>query len=223
MRRYLRAGTFPEMGQRRRYSRRLGPYETYLQQRWDEGCHNAAQLYREIQAKGYIGSQSLLRPWAARRRQQDPPSSPVAEAEPQPQAPPPHPWSSRRAVWLLLKDPTALEPEEDSALERMLAASHDVRRAYHFGQAFARIVRQGIARALDPWLTAINQYNVVGLGSFAQSLAQDKAAVLAALTLPWSNGQVEGQVNRLKLLKRQMYGRANFDLLRIRVLHYGGP
>jgi len=223
VRRYLRAGTFPEMGQRRRYSRRLGPYEAYLQQRWSEGCHNAAQLYREIRAQGYVGSQSLLRPWAARRRRQDPPAISAAEGEPQPQAAPSRPWSARRAVWLLVKDPAALEPEEGCTLERMLAASDDVRRAYCFGQAFARIVRQGIARALEPWLTAIHQYNVVGLGSFAQSLQQDKAAVLAALTLPWSNGQVEGQVNRLKLLKRQMYGRAGFDLLRIRVLHYGGP
>ena len=70
---------------------------------------------------------------------------------------------------------------------------------------------------------AVTENQISELSSLAQSIGQDKAAVVAALSLPWSNGQVEGQVNRLKLIKRQMYGRAKFDLLRLRVLAYSGP
>jgi transposase len=223
IRRYLTAGEFPERSQRDKQSRRLGRYEAYLRQRWAEGCRNGSQLYREIQEKGYTGSRSTLGRWVAQQRRQEPQNASPTEAAAPLQAPIPRPWSARRAAWLLAKDPGKLEGEEEAALERILAASHDVRRAYHFGQAFAQMIRQRIDRALEPWLTAVAKYKVVGLEGFAQSLEQDKAAVLAALTLPWSNGQVEGQVNRLKLIKRQMYGRAKFDLLRARVLHRGGP
>lgn len=223
VRRYLAAGEFPERSQRDQQSRRLGRYEAYLRQRWAEGCRNGSQLYREIQAKGYTGSRSTLGRWVAQQRRQAPSNaSPTAAAAPRP-APSPRPWSARRAAWVLVKDPVKLEGEEEAALERILAASDDVRRAYIFGQAFAQMIRQRIDRALEPWLTAVAKYKVVGLEGFAQGLEQDKAAVLAALRLPWSNGQVEGQVNRLKLIKRQMYGRAKFDLLRARVLHRGGP
>jgi len=105
----------------------------------------------------------------------------------------------------------------------MLAASSTVQRAYNFGQAFLRIVRQRLSRALEPWLRAAVEHNIPELNGFARSLEQDKGAVLAALTLSWSNGQVEGQVNRLKLIKRQMYGRAQLDLLRLRALAPSGP
>jgi transposase len=85
------------------------------------------------------------------------------------------------------------------------------------------MVRYRFSRSLDPWLKAVTGNQIPELSSLAQSIGQDKAAVLAALSLPWSNGQVEGQVNRLKLIKRQMYGRAKFDLLRARVLFGSEP
>jgi transposase len=119
---------------------------------------------------------------------------------------------------LLLADPPALSPVKQTALAQILQTSADVARTYNFAQAFLRIVRQRLSKALDPWLAAVITYRVPGLYHFACGLKKDLAAVRAALTLPWSNGQVEGQVNRLKLIKRQMYGRANFDLLRLRVL-----
>ena len=80
------------------------------------------------------------------------------------------------------------------------------------------MVRQHTAAHLDNWLTACIQTQVQNLKTFAVGLHQDYVAVHAALAKPWSNGQTEGQVNRLKLIKRQMYGRANFDLLRLRLL-----
>jgi transposase len=119
---------------------------------------------------------------------------------------------------LLLKTPTQLRPEQQAALKRMLQASPAIQRAYNFGQAFRRIVCSRLDKTLEPWLQALAHSDLSPLRYFAASLARDKTAVLAALSLPWSNGQTEGQINRLKFLKRQMYGRAKFDLLRLRVL-----
>ena len=100
----------------------------------------------------------------------------------------------------------------------MLEANPMIVRAYNLGQAFGRIVRQRYSKALDAWLQGAKESGIAELRSLATSLKRDKAAVAAALSLPWSNGQVEGQINRLKLIKRQMYGRAKFELLRRRVL-----
>jgi transposase len=133
------------------------------------------------------------------------------------------PWSARYAVWLFLKPPETLPPKKKAALERMLATSPVLRCAYNFAQAFTRIVRDRLSKALTPWLNAVIENKVPELRDMARSIRKDKNAVLAALTLPWSNGQVEGQVNRLKLIKHQMYGRAKFDLLRLRVLTRSGP
>lgn len=215
--RYLQADGFPEMAQRRKRASLLDPYMAHLQQRWQAGCHNGCQLYREIQDQGYTGSRSLLSRWIAQMRKQAPTllsTTALATVA----TPAKRPWAARCAVWLLLKDPLCLSSEHKEALERMLAASPIVRQAYHFGQAFLRIVRERFSKSLEPWLTAVQLYRIPELISLARGLTRDKTAVLAALTLPWSNGQTEGQVNRLKLIKRQMYGRAKFDLLRARVL-----
>ena len=80
------------------------------------------------------------------------------------------------------------------------------------------MVRERQPEALFPWLEDATSSGIDALKQFAKGIKQDLAAVTNALSLPWSNGQTEGQVNRLKLIKRQMYGRANFDLLRRRVL-----
>lgn len=217
--RYLRAESFPEMAQRRTATSILDPYREYLQKRWTEGCHNGAQLYREIQQRGYLGSYARLRQWTASQRKMLRTTETATETETP--APPPvvkRPWSTRCAVWLLLKPSADLSTAQAAALERMLQVSAPVRQVYAFAQAFQRIVRQRLSRALEPWLTAVKTYQVLELAKLARSFEKDKAAIHAALTQPWSNGQTEGQVNRLKLIKRQMYGRAKFDLLRARVL-----
>ena len=127
-------------------------------------------------------------------------------------------WSARRTVWLLLKEPEELTSQKSDALDRVLKANPIIIRAYNLAQPFGRIVRQQYSKALEAWLKAATESEVAELRSFARNLKKDQAAVAAALSLPWSNGQVEGQINRLKLIKRQMYGRARFDLLRRRVL-----
>lgn len=152
-------------------------------------------------------------------RKQDPYSKTRREKAPRKSKPQTcRPWSARYAVWLLLGDPKEISADKKATLERMLAVSPEVRTAYLFGQVFLRIVRKRLSKALAPWIAAVIENDIPELSDFAQSLGRDKQAVLAALDLSWSNGQVEGQVNRLKLIKRQMYGRAKFDLLQARVL-----
>jgi transposase len=220
VRRYLEADTFPEMAQRQKQASLLDQYLPYLKQRWTEGCHNGSQLYREIHKQGYAGSKSLVGHWAAAQRQRDPKSARPTKTTSRKKRKPPvqRPWSARYAVWLMLKEPEQLAADKKAALARMLETSVEVARAYNFGQAFLRIVRQRLWKALDPWLEAVTNSGLSPLQSLAASLQRDKAAVLAGLSLPWSNGQTEGHVNRLKLIKRQMYGRAKFELLRRRVL-----
>ena len=93
-----------------------------------------------------------------------------------------------------------------------------VTEAYDLGQRFTYMVRERQSESLLPWLEDVAESRISALTGFAKGVKQDLAAVINALSLPWSNGQTEGQVNRLKLITRQMYGRSNFDLLRRRVL-----
>jgi transposase len=90
---------------------------------------------------------------------------------------------------------------------------------YPLAQRFMTMIRERQSTAFDPWLAAAETCPVRELRQFAKGLRRDYAAVKAALTLPWSTSPMEAQVNRLKLVKKMMYGRANFDLLRLRVLH----
>ncbi len=122
---------------------------------------------------------------------------------------------------LAVGDPTDLTDEDKQALERMKEADAKVAEAYVLGQRFSDMIRERQSEALLPWLEDAGKSGIGALTGFARGIKQDLAAVTNALSLPWSNGQTEGQVNRLKLIKRQMYGRANFDLLRRRVI--GGP
>lgn len=210
VRRYLKLGHLPEITRQRRPGL-LKPFLDYLQARWQVGCHNGAQLYREIKQLGYTGGRTTVADWiAVQRKQLSPQQRTTAQRK--------RPWSARAVSWLLVKAPEKLEPEEKMILQRVLQANVSVQRAYHFGQAFLRLVRQQFDKALTPWLTAALDSGISELRQFSKGLVQDQPAVQAALSLPWSSGQVEGQVNRLKLIKRQMYGRAKFDLLKLRFL-----
>jgi transposase len=127
--------------------------------------------------------------------------------------------SGRRVSWLLLTEETDLEPTERSFRDRLLERSAPLRSAAALARKFRGLVRQRRAEGWDEWLArAMAPTGVPEIRSFAEGLQRDEGAVRAALQQEWSNGQVEGQVNRLKLVKRQMFGRANFDLLRQRVL-----
>jgi transposase len=126
--------------------------------------------------------------------------------------------SARRLVWLLLKGESELGSDEQQ-LRSLLLQEPIVATGHALAQRFLEMVRQRNEATLDSWLKDCLTSGIREMANFASGLQQDEAAVRAALSLPWSTGQVEGQITRLKLVKRQMYRRATFDLLRQRVLH----
>jgi transposase len=144
-----------------------------------------------------------------------------ADPAPTETRPAPRPTSPRQAAWLMTQFSDDLQPHDGEALHRLLAADPAVDATYTLAQQFRRLVRDRDAGGLGHWLDRARASGIQELRGFADHLQHDRPAVDAALTLPWSNGQTEGQITRLKLLKRQMYGRANLDLLRLRVLYRG--
>jgi transposase len=221
VRRFLRAETFPERAPRAPRPGILTPYEPYLRQRWSAGCQNAHLLFQEIQAKGFPGSASYVRHVLARWRPE--PSKPGRKGKNPTRSPtvPPtiRPLSPRQASWLLVRPPPDLDAEEQTYLEQLCRLAPDIAAVYHLAQEFRRMVRERDHAALEGWLVAAEQTEAPEVIGFAAGIRRDRAAVDAALTTQWNNAQCEGQINRLKVLKRQMYGRAKFDLLRKRVLH----
>lgn len=150
-------------------------------------------------------------------------SPPSAASLAVPAAPTSPARTPRQAMWLLARAPEALNDEDNADRDRLCEVCPDVAQAYPLVQTFQTMVRTRQAEQLDSWLEQAQASGVRELRRFALGLRQDYAAVRAALDYEWSQGQVEGQVNRLKQLKRQMYGRAKFDLLRLRVLHCPRP
>ena len=120
---------------------------------------------------------------------------------------------------MLVSRKDRLPEEERDYLGRLCDQEPTIALAYDVAQEFADMARKGTGQRFDAWLTRATTSGISELDRFARGLTDDRAAVEAGLTLEWSNGQAEGQVNKLKLLKRSMYGRANFDLLRLRLLH----
>ena len=144
---------------------------------------------------------------------------PLARAQQPAPRPPVRPLSSRQVAWLLVRRSDELKPEDKQLLTALCGSSEPIATAHQLTQAFYRLVRQRKVDELDPWLASAQQADIPELRRFAEGLVQDYDAVKAALTEHWSNGPVEGQVNRLKLVKRQMFGRGKLDLLRQRLLH----
>ncbi len=217
--RSVRAGIFPERAPTGKRQSKLAPYLPYLRKRWEQGCHNGSQLARELETQGYRGSASLVRrlmgDWRARLPG---PAERVRGKKRQAAPPVKRRLSPRQASWLFVTDQQQLTADQRALIERICRTHTDLQDLYRLGLDFVQMVKQRQVRQLDGWLTRASQSSSVELRGFASSIKQDYAAVKAALSLPWSQGQVEGQITRLKCLKRQMYGRARFELLRSRVL-----
>ncbi len=207
----------PERRQKRH--RAFDPYAAYVTERWEQGCHNALQLWREITRQGFKGGcSSVYRHVAALRD----PSMPVRGKAERSQVVPDGPLQhlhAREAVWLFIRDPATLDEAEQAELTSIRQVSPTADQVYQVAQMFLRMLRQREGKRLDAWLAQARASQIPELHRFARSIERDKTAVLAGLTLSYSNGAVEGKVNKLKLLKRLMYGRASFALLRQRVLH----
>jgi transposase len=126
--------------------------------------------------------------------------------------------SPGQASWLFVIDKTQLTPEQQQQISQISEKSAELARAYQLCQDFAEMLRERKAEDLKQWLSCVRTSQIPEFQGLAKSIRQDYSAVYAACSQPWSQGQVEGSVNRLKCIKRQLYGRANFDLLRRRVL-----
>ena len=195
-------------------TRMLEPYEPYLKARWAEGCKNGKQLYREIVAHGFPGSRTPVAAFVAQLRREE------SEAKPQSLPTAGEPLTPRKASRLVLRKPERLTDADCIALTRLQDVHSDVGTTLAFTERFAGIVRDRRGAAeLEAWLVDAEASEVREIRQFAHKARQDEAAVLAGCTLKWSNGQTEGKITKLKVIKRQMYGRAKFDLLRQRALH----
>ena len=226
VRRYLRAGAFPERSAPPARPTMLAPYEAYLRARWMEGCHNAHQLWREIRSHGYAGQAANVRRYLARWRPAKGRPGPTVRQDQTDHAPSTPPLrqptpvpSPRQARWLLLHAAETLNSNERAYRTVLLDAEPVVREVQQLVADFGALVRTRDAPGLIAWLARADASSVPEVRSFATGLRRDRAAVDAALSSPWSNAQTEGQINRLKVLKRQMYGRAKLDLLEKRFLY----
>ncbi|WP_280255442.1 ISL3 family transposase [Nocardia wallacei] len=210
VRRFARAATVEELlvntGTGRRPSL-LEEFKPYLHRRWNEGCTNATQLFREIQDLGYRGSAKIVLNYLHSFRTAGHPPRPV-----------PKPPSVRRAVTWIMSDPAGLDPEDRQRLDAILAAGPELARLAGHVRAFATMMKQLRGRELERWMTAVEADDLPALHSFVRGLRRDFDAVTAGFTMPWNSGPVEGHVNRIKTIKRRMFGRAKPDLLRKRIL-----
>jgi transposase len=187
----------------------------YIEQRWQEGVTNRKELFRELVSQGFTGCYLTLyhytnefigKTFTPRQVQQ-----PIKAKH----------YTLLENLQLFSKKSDTLDDDEVRHLTHLTATFPEAKACYDFVQRFHKLickVEKHPEAVLDKWVKEVKQSTVIELQRFANGLEQDKAAVVAALTLPWSNGQTEGQVNKLKLIKRQMYGRGKFDLLRRRVL-----
>ncbi len=208
---WLKGGTFPEAKKRRKRPSSFDAFAPYVLKRWQEGERTGLTLWREIKNQGYSGTERSVYRYLETLKQAEVKASLN-----------PHrlqKFSANTTVWLFVRDPDTLDEVEREDLATFCQVSPTLKRAYDLVQDFLLMVHKREGYRLDAWLKQVEGSDLGELQQFAAGVERDKAAVKAGLTWPINNGQVEGQVTKLKLIKRQMYGRASFPLLRQRVLH----
>lgn len=207
VKRYVKATRVPLYAARRPRSRKIDRFVDYMRQRWDDGCHNARQLYDELVSRGYAGAASTVRHLVSAWRKQ---SGTKQGCAPVPR------WRDLR--WLILFPPERLSTEQQERLTALLDLNPPLKLAHHLTQWFRRMLRERRADEFDRWLQAAAGSALPPFRRLARTMSEDRAALLAGIRLPWSTGPVEGHIHRVKLLKRLGYGRASLALLRARVL-----
>lgn len=213
VRRWLRRGEFPERKPPHRRPAKVNAFAGYLEQRWKEGCHNATKLYDEIRERGYKGKRSMVARFVGCWRATGKPTTYKA----------PEKISPKHAAILVTRAADQINEEQQRLLDRISAQCPDVLALRQIALAFRAALTAGESDKLRRWIEGTKRCQFGPLVRFAYGLQKDLLAVCAAVDTSWSTGQVEGQINRLKTIKRQMYGRAGFDLLRARVLPYLPP
>jgi len=203
----------------------LDPYKPYLLARWNAGDWTGTQLWQEIQQQGDRGKRTTVLRYMGRRRQ----AAGVAPRTRPPQLTAPAADSSvgaltpRQATWLVFRHPEKSTDSDASLLRRLGPLAAAMAEAMAVGQAFAALRRRRWAERLQEWLTPAAQSSLRPCQRLAKSSRRDVAASKAGLTLPWSTGPVEGHINRLQPVKRQMFGRAKLALLASRFLALPPP
>ena len=228
---FLVSESFPERSRPPYQGSILDPYKPYILNRWKAGCWNGSQLYSEVKELGYTGSEALFRLFISSVRKHHQATGTSAKLELSadgakvsgPVDPASKPCIKRRlsparASWLYVSQSVKLDEKQRQQVAHIRAAHGDLDLAYDLTQAFVSMLAERQDTALDDWLTQAEHSGIKELKSFAHGIRRDYAAVRATFTSEWSNGPVEAQVNCLKLQKRLMFGRANFDLLRLHVL-----
>lgn len=211
IRQFVGAQQFPERAVRRPSPTKLSAFAAYLQERWTEGCRDGRKLLAELRERGYTGSQSSFYEVLASFR--------VSEKGPAPLRAAGERVSPRHVASVILK--RERKPEEQSLLDRLHAHNPLLSAAATIADGFVSLIRKRTDQAeeaLNTWVQEATSSSIPALASFARGLRDDWSAVVAGLSTDWSNGPVEGSVNRIKMIKREMYGRANFDLLRRKVM-----
>jgi transposase len=238
VRNYVYAGAFPERANVLRTKSLLDPYLPYLEKRLEQGCRNANQLWKELMSLGFTGGYKVVNRWLAPRREKPGRKHSLREKDllgfteeeetgtysQQParvqqnnQVEPVALEAPRHLVWLLLKEPDSLDHEQQRTLE-FIRQHAGVETLYDLTRSFVKLMKKRDFEALDLWLTRGAKCGLPDVETFTQGLQNDYEAVKASLVLPYSNGPVEGQINRLKFVKRSMFGRGSFELLRSRFL-----
>ena len=212
----------PQRKPRVRKSSALAPHEDYILKRFTDGCHNATQIHKEISEQGYPGAYKNV--WRIIQYLK----KCEREGDPLPDSPPA--LCATQAKGILITRPEKRTEQEALTIERMKMADRHIGKCCYLFEKFARLFRErddyaepdGHDRArelLQRWMAEARESEVAEIEAFAAKLFQDIEAVVAAMVWPYSQGQTEGRINKLKLIKRSMYGRAKFDLLRQRVLY----
>ena len=189
-----------------------------LRERWEAGCHNAKRLWHDLRARGFTGGYTTVSDYLRAWR-----TAPGRRAGADRRAAGVHPlaataYTARQTLWLLLRPVAALAPDEQAYLARLARVCPLVTLAQALVQDFRTLLREHDVDGLYAWLHGTQACPIPELCRVATGMWLDRQAIEAAVTMEWSNGHVEGQVNRLKVLKRSMYGRAKLDLLRQHLL-----
>lgn len=216
VRRFADASTVDELLANTRRETLIDTYAPYLRQRWDDGCTDATTLVDEIRDQGFRGSIQTVRRYLQPFRGSTSTGGTRPKRSTTP-APPTPPKPRRVATWIMT-DPVNLRADDQARLTAICQRCPALQALANHVRDFAAMMRNLTGGDLPQWMAKVLADDLPGLHSFVKGVQRDLAAVTAGLTLPWSSGAVEGQVNRVKMLKRQMYGRANFDLLRLRIL-----
>jgi transposase len=210
IRRRLRRGEFPERKPPHRAPTQVSEFAAYLQQRWQEGCHNTSRLYRESRQQGYPGKRVMVARFVADWRKTGQATSTKAAKK----------ISPRHAAILVTRPADQLKHEQQQLLDRIALQCPEIIALRKLALGFRAALAAADSTQLRAWIDQAKHSEFGPVVRFAYGLQRDVSAVAAAVDTSWSSGQVEGQINRLKTLKRQMYGRAGFELLRARVLPY---